>query len=227
MSRFFYISPLILQTAIWPITRPMFLFFLHLEIHGLERLENLPRGKGIIFATNHSSELDPILVPASLPFLSPLMPMFYTSREQSFYKNSGWRQFFYGGFFFKLWGSHRLASGKHDYATSLASHVQILNDGHSLCMFPDGGRLPEREIGAVAHGGVGYLAWSTKAVIVPVRISGAHLTTPSQFFLRKRKVKIVFGTPLSFEDLSPAPNPTVQDFQTAARVIMRKVAELL
>ncbi|MBI2475827.1 MAG: 1-acyl-sn-glycerol-3-phosphate acyltransferase [Candidatus Taylorbacteria bacterium] len=227
MRRFFYITPFILQTAIWPIVRPMFLFFLRLDIHGIERLKSLPRDRGMIFAVNHGSELDPILLPASLPFLSPLMPMFYTSREEQFYKNSGWRKFFYGGFFFKLWGAHRLGSGQHSYAVSLAPHIQILNDGHSLCMFPDGKRLPESDIGSIAHGGAGYLAWRTGATVVPVRISSAYRTTPADFFLRRRRVRIIFGAPFYFEDVVSVENPTVADFKTAARVIMRKVAALL
>src|SRR3989344_5971123 len=96
-------SPLVLQTAIWPATRFFFWLFLHLRVVGLENLKNLP--KGVIFATNHSSELDPILVPASLPFLSKFMPMFYVSRPREFYSTSGWRWFLYGGLFFTLCGT--------------------------------------------------------------------------------------------------------------------------
>lgn len=112
MNAFFYWSPFFLQTAVWPIVRPLFWFFLRLRVSKLEnpadvantydRKYLLNNKNGVIFAVNHSSELDPILAPASLPFLSPLMPFFYTSREQAFYKTSGWRQFFYGGLFFKL-----------------------------------------------------------------------------------------------------------------------------
>ncbi|HEY4508626.1 MAG TPA: hypothetical protein VJJ55_03145, partial [Candidatus Paceibacterota bacterium] len=147
MNSFYLYSPLVLQTALWPIVRPLFWFFLRLKVRGLEnvlpyinctrsrdicvgggkqRAEDCEKqcGKrGVIFAANHSSELDPILVPASLPFLSPLMPFFYTSREQSFYKMSGWRQFFYGGFLFKLWGSHPLRSGTGNYEESLTTHT--------------------------------------------------------------------------------------------------------
>src|SRR3989338_3964453 len=134
IAKFFFWSPLPLQTAIWPIVRPLFRFFIHLDIRGTS---NLPPAtnheKGTIFAVSHSSELDSVLLPASLPFLSPLMPMFYTSREWSFYKNSGWRKYFYGGFLFKLWGAHRLHSGKQDYETTLQTHIELLIAGKSLC----------------------------------------------------------------------------------------------
>ncbi len=233
MHRFFLYSPLILQTAIWPIVRPLFLFFLHLKIHGLEnlRLANtygrkyLLKKRGVIFAVNHSSELDAVLVPASLPFLSHLMPMFYTSREQQFYKKSGWRQMLYGGLLFTLWGSHALHSGKRDYERSLQTHITILEKGRSVCIFPDGKRLPESEICSIAHGGIGYLAWKTGAPIVPVRISGAYHTTPADFFLRKRSVSVSFGLPLSRVDLfgenetAPTPDACKEAAQQVLRVI--------
>src|SRR3989344_3817444 len=95
LTRFFYWSPWILQHSIWPIVRPLFLLFIHLDIRGAEHLTALdPKSRGVIFAVSHSSELDSILVPAALPFLSPFLPMFYTSREWTFYKTSGWRRYF-------------------------------------------------------------------------------------------------------------------------------------
>src|SRR3989338_7635501 len=174
MNTFLYLSPLILQTAVWPITRPLLWFFLLLKVSGLENLtfsnsvrsSAIAKRQGVIFAVNHSSEMDPILIPASLPFLSRFMPMFYTSREKKFYKLSGFRQLFYGGFIFELWGSHRLLSGKQNYEVSLQTHIDILNAGKSVVMFPDGRRLPESEIGTIAHGGIGYLAWRTKSIII-------------------------------------------------------------
>lgn len=102
LNRFFYIPPLILQTIVWPLTWFLFHFFGHLSVRGLSNLKDLDRG--VIFASNHSNELEPVLLPASLPFLSRLMPMFYTSREHKFYTDFGWRKYIYGGTFFKLWG---------------------------------------------------------------------------------------------------------------------------
>jgi 1-acyl-sn-glycerol-3-phosphate acyltransferase len=138
MKKFYLISPLILQTCLWPFTRFIFWFFGRWEIKGLENLQGLEHKNGLIFAANHSSELDCILIPASLPFLSNLMPMFYTSREREFYKTSGWRQIFYGGFFFKIWGANPLNSGKKNYELSLINHIEILKCGKSICIFPEG-----------------------------------------------------------------------------------------
>ncbi len=267
MNCFFLLSPLVLQTLIWPVTRPLFRFFLRLEIRGREHLDAITasddvaipsqvkqylqvkhekgqesniafahgreqmlcegtRKRGVIFVANHGSELDPILIPASLPFLSPLMPMFYTSRGSEFYKNSKWRKYFYGGLLFKLWGSHSLHSGSHDYALSLATHIYLLGEGKSLCMFPDGRKTSDADIGSIAHGGVGYLAWKTRATIVPVRIIGVHQTRLGDFLLRRRKVVVIFGELFSppFSDRSVP--PSADECRTVARSIMEAVKAL-
>ena len=220
MNYFLLYSPLILQTAIWPIVRPLFRSFLRLKIIGTE---NLPKKCGVIFAVNHSSELDAVLVPASLPFLSPLMPMFYTSRERNFYQQSGWRQILYGGFLFKLWGSHALHSGTKDYETSLKTHIEILKNGRSVCIFPDGKRLSESEIGTRAHGGVAYLAWRTGASVIPVRIRDAYGITLLDFFLRRRYVSVSFGKPILPSELFGTAVPIVADCKSAAERVMETI----
>ena len=226
MNRFFYISPLVHQTFVWPIARPMFRFFLHLKIKGVERLDRLPRGKGIIFATNHTSELDPILVPVSLPFLSPFMPIFYTSREQSFYKRSGWRQFFYGGLLFKLWGSHSVKSGHKDYGVSLATHILLLKNGKSLCIFPEGRQSRDGSLGE-AHGGVAFLSHTTGSPVVPVAIKGVLKLTMREFLCRTRHAEIIFGEPLYPRDLVSVSTPDVSSYKTGATLVLKKIAELL
>lgn len=203
MNVFFYISPLILQKAIWHATRAVLFFFCHFEVHGLE---NLPFSNklrpyfiaksGVIFAANHSSELDPIVVPAALPFFSPLLPVFYVSRPREFYKTSGWRQIFYGGFFFKMWGSHAAVAGFNDYEKSLATHLAILEKGGSVLIFPEGRKTRDGNIQTEAHGGVAYLAHRTGCPIVPLRIFGDFNMTTRDFFMRRRRISVVFGTPI-------------------------------
>jgi len=231
MNRFFLISPLVLQTLIWPITRPVFRFFLHLKIDGVENLKSVTNNHGLIFACNHSSELDPILVPASLPFLSRLMPMFYTSREQKFYQNSGWRQIFYGGLFFKIWGSHALHSGKHNYAESLQDHIKILGHGKSLLIFPEGRKTKDGQM-QEGHGGVAFLSHTLDIPIVPVHISGHFQISLSDFLLRRRHVKVAFGKAMNQSDVfagiqSPSsPDGNAEYFKSAAQSVMLEISKL-
>ena len=153
--KFFYISPLILQKLIWIPTRIALFLFGHLDVKGTENLKGIH--SNVIFAANHTSELDPILLPASLPFFSHFSPIFYASRENKFYNTSGWRQHFYGGFFFKLWGAHSVYSGFGDYSKALENHMDLLAHGKNVFVFPEGQITPDGSI-KEAHGGIGYLA---------------------------------------------------------------------
>jgi len=198
MNRIYYLSPLILQKIIWIPTRISLKFFVHLEIRGIENLESVD--SNFIFASNHSSELDPILLPASLPFWSRFSPIFYTSRLQSFYQYSGWRQFIYGGTFFKIWGAHPAYSGLKDYEKSLVNHIHLLSAGKNLLIFPEG-RITRDGLIQKAHGGMAYLAERCKRSIVPIGISGAYHISMREFLLRRRKITVTFGKPIDQSEL--------------------------
>ncbi len=210
--KFFYITPLILQKLIWLQIRLILWFFIGLEVRGLKNLKKI-KGNAI-FATNHSSEIDPILVPASLPFFSRFSPIFFVTLLQNEYKNSGWRQAFYGKTFFKLWGGHPAYLGLKNYEKSLVHHIELLKDGKNLCVFPEGGIARESSSAGVstssssnngalqpARGGIGYLAETTGKPIIPVAITGVYNMSNSDFFLRRRKVVVNFGKPIYKEEL--------------------------
>ncbi|HEY4499010.1 MAG TPA: lysophospholipid acyltransferase family protein [Candidatus Paceibacterota bacterium] len=222
--------PNILQHGIWVPTRLALLFFIHLHIKGRENIKNTPRG--VIFALNHSSELDPIILPSSFPFLSSHFPMFYTSRERSFYSRSGWRQWLYGGAFFKAWGAYPVNVGKQNYEVALAPHIKILQEDKSLCIFPEGVKTRDGNL-QEGRGGATYLSWRTGKPIIPVAICNVWNIGFKNFILRRRFVTISFGAPLYPKDLfvhcrgNPAITEEQNDFSIAAQIVMRKIAELL
>lgn len=227
MNSFFFISPRILQRAIWHVTRALLRLFCGFEVRGLENLRSdikirsyFNNKRGVIFAANHSSELDPIVVPAALPFFSPHLPIFYISRPREFYRTSGWRQFFYGGFLFKLWGSHAAVAGFKDYEKSLATHLNILQRGGSVLIFPEGRKTRDGNIQTEAHGGVAYLARRTCCPVVPVRIFGDFNMTLRDFFLCKRKISIVFGAPLFLT------GEEISDYKKEAHQVLSAIASL-
>jgi len=230
MNWFYYLFPWILQTLIWVPTRLFFLFFGRLKIRGLENLKNMGRnGQGVIFAVNHSGELDAVIVPASLPFLSRLIPMFYTSRERSFYKNSGWRQIFYGGLFFKLWGANPVKIGLMNYELSLRTHVEIINHGNTVLTFPEGSTTKNGNL-QKGKGGTTYLAYKTSAPIAPIYIQGLFRLTSREWFFRQRRITITFGKPITALELFPNGQPILNasrdDFIDAAQIVMARIAEL-
>jgi len=196
-----------------------------LEIRGIKNIKGLK--KPVIFAVNHTSELDPILIPASLPFLSRLMPIFYTSRERNFYKKKGTKAFFYGGVWFKIWGAYSVKVGVKNYERSLKHHIRILEEKHgSICIFPEGRKSKDGNIGD-AKGGVSFLAHRTNTPIVPVAISGVFDMSKTDFLLRKRKVVVQFGEPIYTEKLFEDRFYKPREHKEIAQNIMGIVKEIL
>ncbi len=230
INPFFLISPLLFQTTIWPATRFFLWFFVHLEVLGLEHLNDLPYGKGVIFASNHSSEIDPFLTPASLPFLSRFMPLFYTSREKGFYNESGVRQIFYGGFIFKFIGGQPVYVRLKNYEKSLINHIQLLENGYNLFVFPEGKITKDGKLDK-ARRGIAFIAQKTNCPIIPIGISGAYNISLTDFFLRRRTIKVTFGKPIFQNELKSV---IIHDnknemivYEREAAYIMRKIENLM
>lgn len=183
----------------------------------------------VIFAANHTSELDPILLPAAMPFLSRFLPMFYVSREKTFYNTDQiLKRIFYGGLFFELWGAHKTHVGLNNYEVSLKTHVEILRRGNSLFILPEGvksisGKLSE------ARGGAAFLSHNTGAPIVPVAITGVFKTTLTDFFTFKKNFTLTFGKPIYPIELL-AGKTTVEPYEyklAMNKAVMPRIAKML
>jgi len=224
VERIVFVFPLLLQTAVWVPIRIIFLVFVRFEVRGLENIKGLK--KPVIFAANHSSEWDPILVPASLPFLSSLSSTFYTSRERDFYKKKGAQNFFYGGTWFKIWGAYPVKVGVRNYERSLKHHIRILEEKRgSICIFPEGGKSKDGTIGT-AKGGISFLAHRTNTPIVPIAIKGVHGMTNKDFFGRRRKIVVEFGEPIHAEELFEERFYKPEEHKSVASKIMSKIKEI-
>ncbi len=196
-------TPFILQNIAIFFLKPIFKFFLRLKIRGLENLKKIDRG--VIFAPNHLSYFDPAIIPISLPWLSKHLPMFYVSRPHSSYVIHEPGQVIFTSFLSESWGSFEYIPGQKDYEASLKNHATILNDRGSVCIFAEGGISQDGQIYPEnAKGGLGYLAYKTQKLVIPVKIEGVYNMTFKDFFLRKRKVIVTFGKPVYFDtnDLS-------------------------
>ena len=130
--------------------------------------------KGILFAPNHISEYDVLIMRYALPIIMPLMPMYYASMTREHYQNEkfGWRQYFYGGSLFKVLGAYPVYVGMRDYQASLINHIELLENGKAICIFPEGKMGMETFKPGEAKGGIGFLAEYTKTDIIPVQLRG-------------------------------------------------------
>lgn len=230
INRIFIILPQLVQVIFWPIARLILRFFLDLNVFGLENLNNIPQDKGIIFASNHSSEIDPLIIPSCFPFNSRFVPIFYMIRERSFYNQSGFRQIFYGGLFFKVIGGQYVFAGLRDYDKSLINHIELLRIHKNVFVFPEGGIS---RIGKPIEpkGGVAYLAERTRSLVVPIGISGLYGMSFYDFIVRRRKVVVTFGTPISQEEIKSmvfrTKNNDISVYKEEAEYIMKKICHMV
>lgn len=222
------IIPAIIQHFVWIIAKPSLKYFCRLKIVGRDNLNQITRNA--IFASNHSSELDPIIIAASLPFFSRHLPIFFTSREKTFYKNMGWKKFIYGGILFKMCGAYQVHVGLKDYEQALQTHIDLLHKGKSLLIFPHGKRVLGGEI-VRAKGGVSFLANTTELPIVPMLIQGAENITPANFLFKRKQITVVIGKPISAKDIFKNGGSIVvgevrNDYKDAANKLMTLINHL-
>lgn len=224
---FFSITPFVLQTTAWPIMRLALYFCCRVKVLGKENLCGHREGR--IFASNHISELDPIVIPTTLNPFSSLMPMFYISREREFYEKSGITKFLYGGLFFKIWGAYQAFVGLKDFERGLHHHIDILESGHSVCLFPQGGITKDGNIGE-GKLGVAYLLWRTGKSVIPVAIYGLYRATFYELRTRKRSVIVSYGKPITREELFGsnigAEAPSREELRAATEIIMQRIREM-
>lgn len=244
-KHFHHLTPVILQAVIYLFSLVVFKLFCRIRYEGVEQLlafqaAQKAAGKtaALIFAPNHSSEWDGPLVRVGLPFFWAGSPMYYVSQKKDFYDASGWRRYVYGGILFNLAGAYPVYSGRHDYAYSLQNFIALMQRGRCVCIFPEGIRTANGQLGA-AHGGVAFLAHTTQTPVVPVSMKGLVNLSAGDFFLRRRTVVIRYGTPMMPKEVvgpvSPtqAPQlgkassgPTVDDFHAGANKVMGRVQEM-
>lgn len=224
MKRFHYYIPIFLQKVAYFVFGFLYKVFLRIEIKGKENLLGL---KGpIILAANHTSELDVTATPLLFPFFSPLLPVYFVSAPKEAFTTFGWRNYIYGGIFFNVLGGYAIHSGHKDYSVSLTDHLQLLKKGGTVYIFPEGKRTLDGNLNP-ARGGLGYLAFESKATVVPIVINTFHALSWKVFLLRRRKVVIEILKPINAEELFGTDQPLVDDYRMASQIVMDKIRDNL
>lgn len=212
------------QSIVYLVTFIFFRFFIRLQVKGLDNVLFLHGG--VILASNHTSEWDGLLIRASLPLLSlQFSPLYYVARTTEYYKNSGWRQFFYGGFIFKLVGAYPVHSGKKDYEYSLNDFIKLLKLKSSVCIFPEGAKNSGMSVTHL-HGGVAFLSSVTDTPVVPVAIKwlpsskNAHPIFP--------RVLVTFGKLILPDELNNfEPGCSIDFYKQGTMKVLNKIYGML
>lgn len=232
MKKRHMILPEFSQRLIWGPLRFIMIVFCSLQVKGAHNLKNL---KGnMIIASNHQSELDPLLIVACLPFFTHHFPIIYVTREKSFFMSKSWnkwKQILYGGTFFRVIGAYPTYLGLKNYKLALPHHLETLKIGNNVGIFPTGRRVKNKEEIVKVKGGVSFLAQQSRAPIVPVLIQGLENLTLKNVFSGKMKVTVTFGNPLYLERIVKNPSKMIindkqNDYEIAAAHIWKNIENL-
>jgi 1-acyl-sn-glycerol-3-phosphate acyltransferase len=148
--------------------------------HRSEGGERIPREGPVIIASNHVSNWDPVLVGLACPRELHFMA------KQELFENPILR------WLITAYNALPVKRGEADHrALRVAS--QVLKRGDALIMFPEGTRSLDGEIGS-AKAGVGFLACTTGAPVVPACIVGS--SSLKSAVTRRAQLRVAFGEPV-------------------------------
>jgi 1-acyl-sn-glycerol-3-phosphate acyltransferase len=155
-------------------------------------IENIPATGPAIFASNHLSFFDSIVIPA----LSPRQISFLAKAEYftgTGVKGAISRQFFTATGQIPIDRDDTRAGQK-----SLELALECLAGGGAFGIYPEGTRSRDGRLYR-GHTGIGHLVLESGAPVVPVALSGTENMQPvGSRFVRPAKVSIQFGKPLDF-----------------------------
>ena len=222
-----WLVPKIIQSIAWPLFWLVLKVFMRLRVRGSKHLQEAitqarKEKRGILFVSNHVSELDFAFPFMGLIPFSRMFPIFFVVRDPQAYssKKFGWRRHFYSNtLFLESWGGQPYTPGQNDYAKALPFHTLLLKDQHTVCIFPEGKYTHTGKTYKV-RGGAGYLAHAANPIIVPVYIRGARGLTLTRLLKRKMYLTITYRPHLTVDEVSfQSEEPPMRYQKTAERIM--------
>jgi len=171
------------------------------QLHGLDRLDPLVEaGEPVIFAANHHSHVDTPLLACSVPepwrhrlFVAAAADYFFRTRMTSVLS--------------------ALVIGAIPIDRSRVSRrsadraADLIDDGWSMLIFPEGGRSPDGW-GQPFRGGAAYLSLRCGVPVVPVHLEGTgRILRKGRKLPTPATARVTFGAPLA-----PAPGDDARRF---------------
>ena len=201
-------------SAYWPLLI-LFKVFLNFRVRGIDNLEKADNT--FILAVNHVSYLDPVSAYISIPFHLRYFPLFFMASDY-FYKKL---------FFYRFIGAIRAREGR-DLGLSSKPFIDILANGKSIAIFPEGGikrdkkRRPRR--------GISYVAAKSNKLILPLKIEsnldGSVSVLGGKIFdllTRKHWVRMVFGTPFRIEETIGKTPVSLSELRHASEIVFKRI----
>jgi long-chain acyl-CoA synthetase len=195
------IRRLSLATWILPLCR----LFARARVEGGNEIKSLE--EPVIFASNHKSHIDTLVIFSALPKhlrynLAPAMSKDFFEAHFFPEKHSEWQRFsksieyYLVTLFFNAFPLPQREAGARQ---ALQYIGEMVDDGFSILIFPEGGRSEGDEIKPLQPG-VALMASRLKLPIVPVLLEGTDRVLPRDWKMaRPGRVRVVFGKPLCLE----------------------------
>jgi 1-acyl-sn-glycerol-3-phosphate acyltransferase len=160
----------------------------------IEGRANVPRSGPIIFASNHLSFIDSIVIPVAAP-----RPVHFLAKASYFEKPaSRW--------FFSAIGAIPVQRGAGQAALdALDQQRELLDEGSAVALYPEGTRSLDGRL-YKGRTGVAFLALQTGAPVVPVGLIGTDKVMPvgAKMPSMKHRATVRFGEPLDLSHHGPA-----------------------
>ncbi len=182
-----YPARLLRATLVEALVRPAMRVLAPPTVHGLDRLEGL-EGPAV-FASNHHSHLDTPLLLSVIP--EPWKHhLFIAAAADYFFRNK-----VTGALSALLIGAIPVERQKVARRSADIS-AQLIEDGWSMLIFPEGGRSPDGW-GQPFRGGAAYLATRCSVPVVPIFVSGTgRILSKGNLVPRPSRTDVTFGWPL-------------------------------
>ncbi len=177
-------------------------------------LENIPETGGVIIASNHASYIDPPVVGASS---RKKRMTHFMARDTLFRKK------LMGAFLHKV-GVIPLDREKGDIK-AMKTAIQLLKDGASVALFPEGTRSEDGEF-QPPKPGVGFLVAKGEAPVVPVYVHGSYEAwSKHSGGLKRKPVTVIYGKLITQEEIQSL--GTGRDaYGKIGELIMERIAKL-
>ncbi len=162
------------------------------EVHGLDRLADLARlddPPPLIFAPDHHSHLDTAVMIQAIPHV--WRQDLVVAAAADYFFDRRWKAVF-SALALNAIPIDRESTGRQ----SSDQFRELIDDGRSLLIYPEGGRSPDGWSQAF-KGGAAYLSSRTGTMIVPVHIEGTGaIFGKGMRKPRPGRTRVIFGEPL-------------------------------
>lgn len=172
-----------------------------------EGVENIPKEGGRIYASNHRSYADPVLI--SLPVRKRFA---YMAKEELF-KNP-----FFSALI-RFMGAFPVVRGSGDMKV-IDEAIARLNKGRNLVIFPEGTRSKDGRVGR-GKTGVALIAAKANVDVIPVAI-----VFEGKLKFRK-KVVVKYGKPISTSQLQIGDKLVPSELKKLKNMVMESITELV